>query len=122
MIDAGVPTAYARHVQAIRAGDLLFLSGLMAVDSRGALAPSVRTDPRQPYFSTPATANGPHPAKAELCRQGSKSLVNVVAPQQFHHLADSTPHGGLAELCRAVPAFLAIELRARRRRRRELDL
>ena len=38
VIDAGVPTAFAGHVQAIRAGDLLFLSGLMAVDSSGALA------------------------------------------------------------------------------------
>ena len=31
-IDAGVPMPYAGQVQAIRAGDLLFLGGLMAVD------------------------------------------------------------------------------------------
>jgi enamine deaminase RidA (YjgF/YER057c/UK114 family) len=46
VIDAGVPTAFEGYVQAIRAGDLLFLSGLMAVGGNGALAPSAQLDPR----------------------------------------------------------------------------
>ncbi len=43
VIDADVPMPYAGHVQAVRAGDLLFLSELMAVDERGARA-AQRTD------------------------------------------------------------------------------
>lgn len=86
VIDAGVPVAYAGHVQAIRAGDLLFLSGLMAVDSSGALAPSVRTDPRQPYFSSAVQLqmNSMLESAQRICRKAGTSLANVVRAQQFH--------------------------------------
>jgi enamine deaminase RidA (YjgF/YER057c/UK114 family) len=91
VIDAGVPVAYAGHVQAIRAGDLLFLSGLMAVDSSGALAPSVRTDPRQPYFSSAVQLqmNSMLASAQRICHKAGTSLANVVRAQQFHtRLAD----------------------------------
>lgn len=86
VIDAGVPTAFAGHVQAIRAGDLLFLSGLMAVDASGALAESARTDPRQPHFGSAVDLQMDHMlAQAErICRKAGASLVNVVRAQQFH--------------------------------------
>lgn len=91
VIDAGVPTAYDGHVQAIRAGDLLFLSGLMAVDADGALAPQVRIDPRQPHFGSAVQLQMAHMlAQAErICRKAGTSLANVARVQQFHtDLAD----------------------------------
>jgi enamine deaminase RidA (YjgF/YER057c/UK114 family) len=91
VIDAGVPTVFAGHVQAIRAGDLLFLSGLMAVDSNGALASVARIDPRQPYFGSAVHLQMDYMlAQAQLiCRQAGTSLANVVRAQQFHtDLAD----------------------------------
>jgi enamine deaminase RidA (YjgF/YER057c/UK114 family) len=91
VIDAGVPTAYAGHVQAIRAGDLLFLSGLMAVDAGGVLAPSARIDPRQPHFGSAVQLQmDTLLAQAQrICRKAGTSLANVVRAQQFHtSLAD----------------------------------
>lgn len=91
VIDAGVPTAFAGHVQAIRAGDLLFLSGLMAADASGALAPAARTDPRQPHFGSAVHLQMDYVlAQAQrICRKAGTSLANVVRAQQFHtDLAD----------------------------------
>ena len=86
VIDAGVPTAFEGHVQAVRAGDLLFLSGLMAVDSNGALAEAAQLDPRQPHFGSAAEMQMEHMlAQAErICRKAGTSLANVVRAQQFH--------------------------------------
>ena len=75
---------------AIRAGDLLFISGLMAVRD-GSLVPQARRDAAQPYFA--------QPVKGELreiltqadaiCRAAGTSLNNAVRIQQFHSdLAD----------------------------------
>jgi enamine deaminase RidA (YjgF/YER057c/UK114 family) len=74
-IDAGVPMPYAGQVQAIRAGDLLFLGGLMAVDERGRLA-----------APTSASAQMDHMlAQAErICRKAGTTLANAVRIQQFH--------------------------------------
>ena len=91
VIDAGVPVAFSGHVQAIRAGDLLFLSGLMAVGSNGALAAEARIDPRQPYFGSAAHLQMDHIlAQAQrICRKAGTSLANLVRAQQFHtDLAD----------------------------------
>ena len=91
VIDAGVPTAYAGHVQAIRAGELLFMSGLMAVSADGALATAACTDPRQPHFASAAHLQTDYMlAQAEcICRKAGTSLANVVRAQQFHtDLAD----------------------------------
>ncbi len=91
VIDAGVPTAFDGHVQAIRAGDLLFLSGLMAVDANGALAPQARIDPRQPHFGSAVQLQMTHLlAQAErICRKAGTTLANAVRVQQFHtDLAD----------------------------------
>ena len=91
VIDAGVATPYAGQSQAVRAGDLLFLSGLMAVDEDGALAAAARTDPRQPYFGSAAELQMDFmlAQAARLCRKAGTSLANVVRAQQFHtSLAD----------------------------------
>lgn len=76
-IDAGVPMPYAGQAQAIRAGDLLFLGGLMAVDERGALAAPARGDPRlqMEYMLEQAQ---------RICAKAGTSLANVVRAQQFH--------------------------------------
>ncbi|MGH8641283.1 MAG: RidA family protein [Burkholderiales bacterium] len=80
VIDAGVPTAYAGHVQAVRAGDLLFLSGLMAVDDGGALAGGSAVQGQMDVMLAHAE---------RICRKAGTSLSNVVRAQQFHtKLAD----------------------------------
>ena len=90
-VDAGIPTAYAGNPQAIRAGDLLFLSGLMAVDADGALAPAARVDPGRPWFGAAAQLQMEvildHAQR--ICRKAGTALANVVRAQQFHlRLAD----------------------------------
>jgi len=80
VIDAGVPTAYAGHVQAIRAGDLLFLSGLMAVNEGGALAGGSTVQEQVDVMLAHAQ---------RICGKAGTSLANVVRAQQFHtNLAD----------------------------------
>ena len=91
VIDAGVPSAFVDQVQAVRAGDLLFFSGLMAVDASGSLAHAARTDPRRPYFGSAVQLQMEHMlAQAErVCRKAGTSLGNLVRVQQFHtDLAD----------------------------------
>ncbi len=85
-VDAGVAMPYAGQAQAIRAGDLLFLGGLMAVDAGGALAAQARLDPRQPYFGSAVELQMELMlAKASrICRKAGTSLANVVRVQQFH--------------------------------------
>lgn len=86
VVDAGVPTSYAGHVQAIRAGDLLFLSGLMAVEASGALASAARVDPRQPHFGSAVQLQMDYllSQAQRICRKAGTSLANVVRAQQFH--------------------------------------
>ncbi|HEX2198876.1 MAG TPA: RidA family protein [Burkholderiales bacterium] len=86
VVDAGVAMPYAGQVQAIRAGDLLFISGLMAVDERGALAAEARIDARRPYFGDAAQLQTDYMlGRAErICRKAGTSLANVVRLQQFH--------------------------------------
>jgi enamine deaminase RidA (YjgF/YER057c/UK114 family) len=84
-IDAGVPTAFRHQPQAMKAGDLLFMSGLMAFDGHG-LAASVAADPRQPQFSSSAEAQAEFVIGniAKLCEAAGTSLTNVVRVLQFH--------------------------------------
>ena len=84
-IDAGVPTAFRHQPQAVKAGDLLFMSGLMAFDGRG-LAPGTASDPRQPYFSSSAEAQAEFIIGniSKLCDAAGTSLSNVVRILQFH--------------------------------------
>jgi enamine deaminase RidA (YjgF/YER057c/UK114 family) len=80
IVDAEVPMPYAGQVQAVRAGDLLFLSNLMAVDAGGALATAA--DARQQMDHLLAAAE-------RLCRKAGTTLANAVRVQQFHtDLAD----------------------------------
>jgi enamine deaminase RidA (YjgF/YER057c/UK114 family) len=84
-VDAGVVTAFAQQPQAVKAGDLLFMSGLMAVDRNG-LVPQAAADPRQPCFSSAAEAQAEFIIGniAKLCDAAGTSLRNVVRILQFH--------------------------------------
>jgi enamine deaminase RidA (YjgF/YER057c/UK114 family) len=82
IIDAEVPMPYAGQVQAVRAGELLFFSNLMAVDAGGALAVDAEVGPQMEHMLA---------AAERLCRKAGTTLANVVRVQQFHtDLADFT--------------------------------
>ena len=84
-IDAGVMPAWAGYCQAVRAGDLLFISGLLAIDRNG-LVDAARVDAAQPHFGSSAQAQMDCMlVNAEkLCKAAGTSLANVVRIQQFH--------------------------------------
>ncbi len=84
------PPAFWRSVAAVRAGDLLFLSGLMALGEDGLIA-AARPDPRQPFYATPVKAElRAIVAEAEaICAAAGTSLANAARIQAFHtDLAD----------------------------------
>jgi enamine deaminase RidA (YjgF/YER057c/UK114 family) len=84
------PPLFDGWMSGARAGDLLFLSGLMAVEG-GRLIDEARVDPHQPFFGIPVKAELRsiiRQAEA-ICRASGTSLRNAVRIQQFHtDLAD----------------------------------
>ncbi len=84
-IEADVFPGFRGQPQAVRAGDLLFLSALMAIDEDG-LVPEAAIDPGQPWFASSAAAQAECIiANAEkLCAAAGTSLANAVRIQQFH--------------------------------------
>ena len=85
MIDAGVFPAFRGLPQAIRAGDLLLFSGLLAIDENG-LVESARIDPEQPYHGSTVQAqmDAMLDNAAKICAAAGTSLHNVVRIQQYH--------------------------------------
>jgi enamine deaminase RidA (YjgF/YER057c/UK114 family) len=85
IVSAGVFPGFRDQVQAVRAGDLLFLSGLMAIDENG-LVGTAEIDSGQPHYQSSASAQAECIiANAEkLCAAAGTSLANVVRVQQFH--------------------------------------
>ncbi len=83
VVEAGTAPTFARQAEAVRCGDLLFLSALMAADGDGRL---VAPDPRQPHFCEPAgeEADAILETAARICAAAGASLENVVRVQQFH--------------------------------------
>jgi len=83
--DAGVFPGFANQPQAIRAGDLLFLSALMAIDENG-IVPLARPDAQQPNFQSTAAAQAETILDnvESLCAAAGTSLQNAVRVQQFH--------------------------------------
>jgi enamine deaminase RidA (YjgF/YER057c/UK114 family) len=84
-VDAGVATAFMHQPQAVKVGDLLFMSALMAIDRDGLVAGAM-IDPNQPYFSSPAEAQAECIIGniEKLCAAAGTSLGNVVRILQFH--------------------------------------
>jgi enamine deaminase RidA (YjgF/YER057c/UK114 family) len=84
-VGAGWPTPYAHDPVAVRCGDFILLSGLMAIDRDGPVA-GVQRDPVGPWFDTPIEAQMRCiVARARaVCEQAGVSLANAVRIQQFH--------------------------------------
>jgi len=82
---APIPPLFKGASTAVRAGDLLFISGLMAVRD-GALVPQAKADAAQPFYAIPAKAELREIlSQAEaICRAAGTSLTNAVRIQQFH--------------------------------------
>ena len=82
---AGGAPLFDGQVCAVRAGELLFLSGLMGMTDGGLVADAV-PDPRQPFFGIPVKAElAAILAQAEaICRSAGTSLANLVRIQHFH--------------------------------------
>jgi enamine deaminase RidA (YjgF/YER057c/UK114 family) len=80
-----LPTVCDGHAVAMRAGDLLFLSGMVAADAQG-LVERARLDPRQPYYGSSIEAQMEYllTVADAVCRQAGTSLANVVRIQQMH--------------------------------------
>jgi enamine deaminase RidA (YjgF/YER057c/UK114 family) len=90
VISGPEPPLFDGWVSAIKCDDLLFLSGLMAVEG-GRLIAEATPDVRQPFYGIPVKAELRsiiRQAEA-ICRAGGTSLYNTVRIQQFHlDLAD----------------------------------
>jgi len=84
-VDAKVMPAWGGYSQAVRAGDLLFISGLLAIDRNG-LIDAARVDPAQPLFGSSVQAQMDYMLgnAQKLCAAAGTSLANVVRIQQFH--------------------------------------
>lgn len=103
LVTADVRLPFHGLAQAVRAGDLLFLSGLMAVDTNGLIG-SARVDPRQPFFGSSVRAQMECilDYAERLCAAAGTTLDQVVRIQQFHtDLSEFYP------ACRAWQARLA---------------
>jgi enamine deaminase RidA (YjgF/YER057c/UK114 family) len=77
--------AFDGWVSAIKSGDLLFLSGLMALEG-GRLIEAAKVDARQPFYGIPVKAELKsiiRQAQA-ICRSAGTSLRNAVRIQAFH--------------------------------------
>jgi len=76
---------YAGQPAAVRAGDLLFISGLMAIDRNG-LVPGIAVDPATRYFGASIEQQMEHilDVAEEICAAAGTSLCNIVCARQFH--------------------------------------
>lgn len=80
----GVTPVFSSSAAAVRAGDLLLISGLIACDTEG-LIPAARRDVRQPNFGSVIKAQMRQVLDQAdaLCAAAGTSLENVVRIQQF---------------------------------------
>jgi len=85
IIETDVFSGYEANSTAIRAGDLLFMSGLMAVDTDG-LVQEAEIDTRQPNLQSSVRAQAECILRnaEKICKAAGTSLSNVVRAQQFH--------------------------------------
>jgi len=85
VIDAGTTPAFAHYPQAVRAGNLLFISGILPIDEHG-LIEAARLDPRMPHFGSSVQAQMTQmlAAAESICAAAGTSLANVVRIQQYH--------------------------------------
>ncbi|MCC7106890.1 MAG: hypothetical protein IT307_17290 [Chloroflexi bacterium] len=81
----GVPKPLLSYSPAVKAGDHVFLSGLMATDFEHGLAPEAQTDPRRPFHELPVTKQTHHIFRAmgRIMEAAGSSLDNIVRVDQF---------------------------------------
>ncbi|MGH2966645.1 MAG: RidA family protein [Solirubrobacterales bacterium] len=77
--------SYEGHSAGVRVGDMLFISGLLAVDSKGIVESAVE-DETTPYFASSIEAQMEHILRTAegICTAAGTSLRNTVRAQQFH--------------------------------------
>lgn len=80
------PKAIGHAPQAIKAGNLLFLSQQLAVDENGKVPESLTRHPSFPYYGQPARQQMKYMLKnvAAICEAAGTSLSNVVRRACFH--------------------------------------
>jgi enamine deaminase RidA (YjgF/YER057c/UK114 family) len=93
VIDGCIPPEMTFGAAAVKAGDLVFCSGTMAVDSAGAI-PRVRKTEALRHLAIPARAQMQHIVNSlrVVCGAAGTTLQNVTRIHQFHSdLADFYP-------------------------------
>jgi enamine deaminase RidA (YjgF/YER057c/UK114 family) len=82
----GVPAPDLHHPHAIRAGGLLFVSGLSATDFKSGLVPQARTSAGAPWFGSSAKRQTSIilDYMDTICRAGGSSLGNVAWTENFY--------------------------------------
>jgi enamine deaminase RidA (YjgF/YER057c/UK114 family) len=86
-----VPVPDLHHPHAVRAGGLLFISGLCATDFTGGLAPPARISPAAPWFASSGRKQTAFilDCMEAICRAGGSRIENVVWTQNLYsHPAD----------------------------------
>lgn len=80
------PQPFSHEPQALKAGDLLFLSQQMAFDATGKLAAGMARNPNFPYYGQPSREQMAYMLKnvAAICEAAGSSLENVVKRVCFH--------------------------------------
>jgi enamine deaminase RidA (YjgF/YER057c/UK114 family) len=122
--DAGLPIerfgqgslpGFDHYPAAVKAGDLLFISGLLACGPNG---PAARRDLDQPYFTSHPQAQAEHilATAEQLCGMAGTSLKRVVRAHQFQ--ADISEFYAIHQAWRAYASdlhvpFSAIEIGGR---------
>ena len=120
IVDGAIPAEMTFGAAAVRAGDLVLCSGMLAVDGAGPVG-AVATGREFPYFGGAARGEMEHiiGALRSVCAAAGASIENVVRVHQFHaDLADFYPShrawqealGGAPIPCTAVqvPAPLPV--------------
>lgn len=80
------PQPFSHEPQAVKAGNLLFLSQQMAFDSQGKLAAGMARNPNFPYYGQPSRQQMAYMLKnvGAICEAAGSSLENVVKRVCFH--------------------------------------
>lgn len=77
---------FSHEPQAVKVGNLLFLSQQMAADAKGQLAPGMARHPEFPWYGSPGRDQMRYMLKnvAAICQAAGTSLENVVRRACFH--------------------------------------
>jgi enamine deaminase RidA (YjgF/YER057c/UK114 family) len=80
-----VPCPPGNDPHAVKAGDLLFLSGRLPTDASGSVPLELADDPAVPYFKETAYLQAQHVfgEVSKICQAGGSSLANVCKVQLF---------------------------------------